>query len=424
MTKICTARGHILLMNNTKSQSQIGFAVILGAFSALGPFTIDMYLPSFPQIVQQFGTNASLVQLSLTACLIGLGLGQLIMGSLSDVYGRRRPLLISMIIYMLASFTCAFAPNIGFLIIARFVQGFAASGGIVISRAIVRDSYDGHEMTKFFSLLMLVSNVAPLLAPVAGSGIISFTTWVGVFVVLGMIGIVLVLLVTFKLRETLPVEQRASNNSVQLLKNFQSLFKDRQFLGYALAQGIMIGGIFAYVSGTPFIYQKIYGASPQVFAFLFGSNGISLIIGSQLVGRLTHIISERRFLLMGLLLSGLTSSVVLVVVLVHGPLFALVIPLFFFVMSIGISSTAAFPLAMESQSHIAGSASAILGLLPFLLGAITSPLVGVEGEYSAVPMGVIILTASALALLSYVILIRKPTHRIHIESVQVDCEGM
>lgn len=411
-------------MNKPKGQSQIGFAVILGTFSALGPFTIDMYLPSFPQIAQQFGTSASLVQLSLTACLIGLGLGQLIMGSLSDVYGRRKPLLISMIIYMLASFTCAFAPNILFLIIARFVEGFAAAGGIVISRAIVRDSYDGHEMTKFFSLLMLVSNVAPLLAPVAGSGIISFTTWVGVFVVLGMIGIFLVLIATLKLRETLPVEQRASNNSTQMLRNFQSLFTDRQFLGYALAQGIMVGGIFAYVSGTPFIYQKIYGASPQLFAFLFGSNGISLIIGSQLVGRLTHVISERRFLLMGLLLSGLTSSVVMVVVLLHGPLFALVIPLFFFVMSIGISSTAAFPLAMESQSHIAGSASAILGLLPFLLGAITSPLVGVEGEYSAIPLGVILLIASVLGLLSYAILIRKPKRRIYGKAIQVDCEGM
>ncbi|MFB5189926.1 hypothetical protein [Alicyclobacillus fastidiosus] len=170
-----------------------------------------------------------------------------------------------------------------------------------------------------------------------------------------------------------------------------------------------------YVSGTPFIYQKIYGASPQLFAMLFATNGISLILGSQMVGRLSHMISERRFLLFGLLLSGLTSSVVLLVVLFHGPLFALVIPLFFFVASIGITSTASFPLAMKSQGHIAGSASAILGLLPFLFGAVTSPLVGIQGEYSATPLGVILLSASLLALLVYFFLIRKPTIRPGIE---------
>ncbi|MFD1678126.1 multidrug effflux MFS transporter [Alicyclobacillus fodiniaquatilis] len=407
------------MMKQMTSRNRLGFALILGAFSALGPFTIDMYLPSFPEIAQQFGTKASLVQLSLTACLIGLGVGQLIMGSLSDVYGRRKPLLISMIIYLLASFTCAVAPNIYFLIASRFIEGFAASGGIVIARAIVRDVYSGQELTKFFSLLMLISNIAPLLAPVAGSGIISFTTWVGVFIVLGVIGILLVLIATWQLHETLPREARVSNNTMQLLMNFQTLFRDRQFIGYALAQGIMIGGIFAYVSGTPFIYQKIYGASPQLFAVLFGSNGISLILGSQVVGRFAHIISERRFLLLGLLLSGLTSSTVLVVVLLHGPLFSLVIPLFFFVASIGMTSTASFPLAMESQSHIAGSASALLGLLPFLLGSITSPLVGVAGEYSAIPMGVILISASFLALCAYFFLVRRPTVGVIADSHQL-----
>lgn len=311
-----------------KKRNQLRFALLLGTFSALGPFTIDMYLPSFPEIVAQFGTTASLVQLSLTACLLGLGLGQLVMGTLSDVHGRRKPLLICMILYLAASFTCALAPNIEFFIVVRFLQGFAASAGIVISRAIVRDVYNGHELTKFFSLLMLVSNLAPLVAPVVGSGIISFTTWVGVFVVLGLIGIFLSIMTTWKLDETLPVEQRVPSNFMQVLRNFKSLLKDPQFAGYALAQGIMIAGVFAYVSGTPFIYQNIYGASPQLFAILFGSNGISLIIGSQIVGRLTHRVSERSFLLTGLLLAGCSSAAVLIAALVHGPLWALVIPLF------------------------------------------------------------------------------------------------
>jgi DHA1 family bicyclomycin/chloramphenicol resistance-like MFS transporter len=388
-------------MQQEKKSNRWRLVLLLGAFSALGPLTIDMYLPSFPEITADFGTQASLVQLSLTACLIGLGLGQIIMGPLSDMYGRRRPVILSLILYLAVSFVCAISPNIYFFIIARFIQGFAASAGIVISRAVVRDLYNGPELTRFFSLLMLVNNLFPLIAPLAGSGVISFTTWVGVFIVLGAVGIVLVILATAGLKETLLPENRISSNFGQLFKGIQTLIGDRQFLGFALAQGIMIGGVFAYVSGTPFIYQKIYGASPQLFALLFGSNGISLIIGSQLVGRLNHVISERRFLVFGLLLSAAASLTALTVILLHGPLFALVAPLFCFVASIGITSTASFSLAMESQSHMAGSASAILGLLPFLLGAITSPLVGIAGEYSAVPMGVIILSTSVLALLAY-----------------------
>jgi MFS transporter, DHA1 family, multidrug resistance protein len=395
-------------MQQEKKSNRWRLVLLLGAFSALGPLTIDMYLPSFPEITADFGTQASLVQLSLTACLIGLGLGQIIMGPLSDMYGRRRPVILSLILYLAASFVCAISPNIYFFIAARFIQGFAASAGIVISRAVVRDLYSGPELTRFFSMLMLVNNLFPLIAPLAGSGVISFTTWVGVFIVLGAVGIVLVVLATAGLKETLLPENRISSNFGQLFNGIQTLISDRQFLGFALAQGIMIGGVFAYVSGTPFIYQKIYGASPQLFALLFGSNGISLIIGSQLVGRLNHVISERRFLVFGLLLSAAASLTALTVILLHGPLFTLVAPLFCFVASIGITSTASFSLAMESQSRMAGSASAVLGLLPFLLGAITSPLVGIAGEYSAVPMGVIILSTSVLALLAYFGLAQKP----------------
>ncbi|MFH5183351.1 multidrug effflux MFS transporter [Paenibacillus sp. TAB 01] len=394
-------------MQSKNNLNRWRLVLLLGAFSALGPLTIDMYLPSFPEITADFGTQASLVQLSLTACLIGLGLGQIIMGPLSDVHGRRRPVILSLILYLIASFVCAISPNIYCFIAARFIQGFAASAGIVISRAVVRDLYSGPELTRFFSMLMLVNNLFPLIAPVAGSGVISFTTWVGVFVVLGIVGIALVLWATAGLKETLPAENRMSSNFSQLFKGIQALLRDRQFLGYALAQGIMIGGVFAYVSGTPFIYQKIYGASPQLFALLFGSNGISLIIGSQLVGRLNHIISERRFLVFGLFLSAAASLTALMVILLHGPLLALVAPLFCFVASIGMTSTASFSLAMESQSQMAGSASALLGLLPFLLGAVTSPLVGIAGEYSAVPMGVIIVCTSLLALLAYFSLAQK-----------------
>jgi DHA1 family bicyclomycin/chloramphenicol resistance-like MFS transporter len=400
-------RGKVTAMDHKKNHFQLRLALLLGVFSALGPFTIDMYLPSLPAITEDFNTRASLVQLSLTACLLGLGIGQLVMGALSDVHGRRKPLIISMLFYILASVTCAFAPNIGVFIVLRFIQGLAAAAGLVISRAIVRDLYSGHELTKFFSVLMLVSNLGPLVAPVAGSGVIAFTTWHGVFIALGMIGILLFLITVWKLNETLPIGKRVPGNLTQMIRNFSFLLRDRQFAGYALAQGIMIAGVFAYVSGTPFIYQNIYGASPQLFAILFRSNGIGLILGSQVVGRLAHRVSERHFLLMGLLLSCASSLAVLTVVLLEGPLFSLVIPLFFFVASIGMTATASFSLAMEHQGHIAGSASALLGLLPFLLGAVTSPLVGIAGEHTAVPLGIIILSTSLLALIAYFALAKK-----------------
>ncbi|OZB94204.1 multidrug effflux MFS transporter [Paenibacillus sp. XY044] len=384
-----------------------GLALLLGLFSTLGPFTIDMYLPAFPEIAKNFNTNASLVQFSLTACLLGLGIGQLVMGSLSDVYGRRNPLLISMAVYIISSLACAFAPNIGLLILFRFAQGFAASAGIVISRAIARDLYSGHELTKFFSLLLLVGNLGPLAAPIAGSGILSFTTWIGVFIALALLGIYLLAMTKWRLKETLPAERREKPNFANQLRGYGLLLRDRQFVGYMLAQGIMIAGVFAYVSGTPFIYQNIYGVTPAVFALLFGSNGISLIIGSQLVGRMAHRISEQTFLLFGLWVALFASIVVLVVAVVHGPLFTLVIPLFFFVCSIGITSTAAFPLAMERQANMAGSAAALLGVIPFLLGAVVAPLVGIAGENTAVPLGVIILATSAAAMLAYFVLVRK-----------------
>ncbi|MCM3785665.1 multidrug effflux MFS transporter [Neobacillus mesonae] len=388
-------------MYSTTKNNRLRLVLLLGAFSALGPLTIDMYLPSFPQITADFSTSASLVQISLTACLIGLGLGQLIMGPLSDVHGRRKPLIIALIFYLAASFMCAISPNIYLFIAARFVQGFSASAGIVISRAIVRDLYSGENLTKFFAMLMLVNNLFPLIAPMAGSGVISFTSWVGVFFVLSFVGLLLAILATMNLKETLPVENRVSGNFGELLTGIQALLKDRFFIGCALAQGIMTGGVFAYVSGTPFVYQNVYGASPQLFALLFATNGISLIIGSQVVGRYSRKFTERKFVILGLLLSCTASFSALLVILLQGPLFALVIPLFFFVASIGMTSTASFVLAMGSQSQRAGSASALLGLLPFVVGAITSPLVGVAGENTAVPMGIIILSTSLLSLLAF-----------------------
>ncbi|PMC35988.1 Bcr/CflA family drug resistance efflux transporter [Bacillus sp. UMB0899] len=399
-------------MNKLSGTKRIQLALLLGSLGLLGPFTIDMYLPSFPTIVEDYQTEASLVQISLTTCLLGLGLGQLIIGPMSDVQGRRKPLLIFLILYLLASLTCSFAPNIYTFIASRFVQGFAAAGGLVISRAVVRDVYSGKELTKFFSLLMLVGNLGPIVAPIVGGGVLAFTNWSGVFIVLACVGLILFLIVSLKLEETLPKENRVPSNFKQVVKNFSSLLKDRQFTGYALTQGFMIAGIFAYVSGIPFVYQNIYGVSPQVFSLLFGVNGIALIIGTQSVGRLTDYISEKTFLKIGLILSNTAGALLLIALLFKAPLILVAVPIFFLVASIGIISTTSFALAIETQGHIAGSASALLGLLPFVLGSLTAPLVGIAGEYNAIPMGVVIFSASFLAFLSYYGLVRKSSDSI------------
>lgn len=401
-------------MTNLTGVKRLQLALLLGSLGLLGPFTIDTYLPSFPTIVEDYHTNASLVQISLTSCLLGLGLGQLIIGPMSDVQGRRKPLLIFLSLYILASLTCAFAPNIYFFITSRFVQGFAAAGGLVISRAIVRDVYSGRELTKFFALLMLVGNLGPIVAPIAGAGILVFADWSWVFIALTCIGLVLLLTVVWKLEESLPQEKRIPSNFSQIVKNFGTLLKDRKFAGYALTQAFIIAGIFAYVSGISFVYQNIYGVSPQGFSLLFGVNGIALIIGTQSVGRLSDMISEKTFLKIGLLIANTSAVLLLVAIFLKAPLFLFAVPVFFFVSSIAIISTTSFSLAMETQGHIAGSASALLGVLPFILGSLTAPLVGLAGENSAVPMGIIIFLASFLAFLSYYGLVRKASLPVHV----------
>jgi len=399
-------------LNSLSKTKRLQIAFLLGSLSLLGPFTIDTYLPAFPTIVEEFHTSASLVQVSLTTCLLGLALGQLIIGPMSDVQGRRKPLIIFLGLYLLSSLICAVAPNIYMLIVSRFIQGFAAAGGLVISRAVVRDLYSGRELTKFFATLMLIGNLGPIVAPIIGGAILSFANWKVVFLVLTFIGIILTLVVAFKLEETLPAEKRVPSNIKQVVMNFGSLLKDREFAGYAFTQGFTTAGIFAYVSGISFVYQNIYGVSPQVFSLLFGINGVGLIIGTQIVGRLSKF-SERTFLKSGLALSMSASILLVIAILVHAPLVAVAIPIFLFVTSISIIGTSSFSLAMETKGHMAGSASALLGLLPFLLGSLTAPLVGIGGEHTAVPMGVIIFASSLLAFLSYYVLVRKSLLKVN-----------
>lgn len=397
------------MTKTTMTPGRLTLILILGSLAALGPLSIDMYLPAFPDMSRSFDASASLIQLSLTACMLGMALGQLIVGPLSDVRGRKRPLMIALLAYLLASLACAMAPTIEVLIALRFIQGAAGASGIVISRAIVRDLFEGPELTRFFAALSLVNGTAPILAPVIGGQLLRFGDWHFVFYLLAILSTLMLLAVALRLPETLPFERRVEGNLTTTLKTFGRLLTDRVFIGYAFAQAFVMGAMFAYISGSPFVLQNIYGASPQQFSFLFGLNGIGIILAAQIAGRLAGRVDSERLMRISLTVVASASILLFFALTLTDQLIFVMIPLFFVVSSVGLISTLGFTLAMQNYGATAGSASALLGLLPMLVGSLVSPLVGIMGEQSAVPMGLIIMTLDCLALvLYYGLIVRRP----------------
>ena len=397
------------MTKETMTPRRLTLILILGSLAALGPLSIDMYLPAFPDMSRSFDASASLIQLSLTACMLGMALGQLIVGPLSDVRGRKRPLMVALLAYLLASLACAMAPTIEVLIALRFIQGAAGASGIVISRAIVRDLFDGPELTRFFAALSLVNGTAPILAPVIGGQLLRFGDWHFVFYLHAILSTMMLLAVALRLPETLPLDRRVEGNLTTTLKTFGRLLTDRVFIGYAFAQAFVMGAMFAYISGSPFVLQNIYGASPQQFSFLFGLNGIGIILAAQIAGRLAGRVDSERLMRISLTIVASASILLFLALTLTNQLIFVMIPLFFVVSSVGLISTLGFTLAMQNYGATAGSASALLGLLPMLVGSLVSPLVGIMGEQSAVPMGLIIMTLDCLALILYYgLIVRRP----------------
>jgi MFS transporter, DHA1 family, multidrug resistance protein len=403
---LSTSLDHSLDNPGTITRSKrLWIAMVLGSLAAFAPLSIDMYLPALPILADYFQTSPSFIQLSLTFFLLGLSLGQLFNGAISDIRGRRKPLLIGLMIYFVVSIFCVFSPSIWTFILLRFIQGLAGSVGTVISRAIVRDLYTGTELTKFFALLSLVNGAAPILAPIAGAQLLRFLPWQGIFIVLGFIGFIMFFVVLFGLSETLPQNKRLRGGLKNSLITFRNLIFDRSFIGYAISQGLVTAAMFAYISGSPFVVQGIYGASAQMFSLIFAINGLGIMIASQTTGRLAGRIQESKLLIFGLGLSLSGSITLLILLLFQANLWVILIPLFFVVSSVGIVNTAGFSLAMQKQGKNAGSASALLGVISFAFGGIASPLVGIGGEESAIPMGLVIACASMGAVISFVFLV-------------------
>ncbi|WP_017581806.1 Bcr/CflA family efflux MFS transporter [Nocardiopsis valliformis] len=397
------------MLRNPTGRARLGLALLLAMLTVLGPLNIDMYLPAFPEISTDLGANASQVQLSLTTCLVGLAVGQVVIGPISDARGRRGPLLLCIALFVLASALCALAPNTAVLVLGRFLQGFTASAGVVLSRAVVRDVFDGAALTRFFALIMVVVAVAPMVAPVIGGGVLLLpsATWRSIFWTLALLGAVIVLVVALRLPETLPAERRIPSTLGGSLRTLGVLLRDRRYLGYTLIVGLLHGGSFAYVAGTPFVYQDLYGVSPQVFGFLFGVNGIAIILGSAAVGRLSERFGERSLLALAVTAAVASTAVVLTTAFLQGPLVLLVVPIFVYMTCMGMVLTGSFALAMEGQENRAGSASSLLGAFPMIIGAAVAPMVGLD-ESTAIPMGLLLFGSSALGLLVMMTMTRPP----------------
>ncbi|MCK2216575.1 multidrug effflux MFS transporter [Actinomadura sp. ATCC 31491] len=379
--------------------------VILGALSAIGPLSIDMYLPALPAISSEMLSAPAQVQLTLTACLIGVSVGQVIAGPVSDVRGRRVPLVVGVAGFMLASLLCAFAPSVPMLIAFRLLQGMLGGAALVIVRAVVRDLYDGAAIARIFATLMLVSGLAPILAPIAGAQLLAFTSWRGVFVALSLAGVVLLAAVLAGVRETLPAAARESGGLRHTARTFWQLLRDRSFMGFALTGGLAFAAMFGYISGSPFVLQEVYGATPQQYSLIFGLNALALTGMAQLGGRLSGRVPPVALVVAGLA-TGLLGAVLLMTAALAGlGLWGIVAGLFVIMLGQGLTLPGTGALALGSQpAQVAGSASALMGVLQFALGALSAPLVGLAGSGTAVPMAAVMLGLLVCAALAFGVL--------------------
>jgi DHA1 family bicyclomycin/chloramphenicol resistance-like MFS transporter len=388
--------------------------VVLGALIALGPLTIDMYLPAFPALSAELDASDSATQLTLTGMLGGLAFGQLVIGPLSDAFGRRRPLVAGLVTHAVASVLAALAPSIYLLATVRVLQGFAGAAISVVAMAIVRDLFSGYAVARLMSRLMLVIGLAPILAPSIGGLILEWTSWRGIFGVLAATAVVLTFVALLGVRETLPVERRRPANVRATLSTYRSLVRDTSFMALVVIGGLMMSAMFAYVSGSSFVLQDGYGLDELAFGLVFGANAAGLTISSQVNPLLI-----RRFgvlnVLTGAMLVGAVAAAALVVAGLTGVggLFGVLVPLGVVVASVGLSLPNTPALALTRHGEAAGTAAAVLGAVQFGIGALVAPLVGMFGSTSAAPMGAIMVGVTlAASVLMFGVVRRDPSVRL------------
>jgi drug resistance transporter, Bcr/CflA subfamily len=373
---------------------------MLGSLTALGPLSIDMYLPSFQAIARDLTASPAQVQLTLAVFFVALGIGQAFYGPLSDRFGRRRPLCFGLALYVLASAGCALARSIEALVAWRFAQALGGCAGMVIARAVVRDRFDEREAARFFSLLILVTGLAPILAPSIGGQILVFFSWRAIFWTLAGFALVGFITATFLLPESLPPERRTEGGVATALRVYARLLRDRAFMRYALSGALVISGMFAYIFGSPFVFMQIYGVRPERFGWIFGAIALGLISASQLNRVVLARVAGARILSHALVVTAAAGVILLVMAWTSvGGLAGLLGPLFVYIASLGFVLPNVIATALGPQGRNAGTASALLGTLQFGAGATVGALLGVLGDGTAVPMAGLIAACGLSALL-------------------------
>lgn len=387
--------------------SRIALFLFLGAVSAFGPLSIDLYLPALPSIADDLNASPSLVALSLTACVLGLAGGQVVAGPLSDRYGRRPIMTLGLAGYFVSSVLCAVAPGAGSFVVLRLIQGICGAFGMVVGRAIVRDLHSGVAMSHYLSRLTVISGLAPILAPLAGGQILRVTSWRGSFVVLAVIGLLLLVVCVTMIPETHPPDRR-SGGVKAATRAMLRVGADRSFLAFGLPSGFEAAAFFAYLAGSSFVIQDVYGASAQTFSLLFALNAVGVVAASQLNAVLVRRVRLERLMGTGLALATAGAALTLGVVLADLGLVALVPALLLFVSAGGIVGPNATALVLADHPAAAGAAAGLLGVTQFVIGAILSPIAGIGGKDTALPMALLMLSLNAVALTVFLRVRRTP----------------
>ena len=366
-------------------------ALILGALAGMGPFSVDMYLPAFPALAQSLETTPGAVQGTLAVYFLGMAVGQVFYGPVADRFGRRGPLFAGLGLFALASAVCAVAPDIGSLTAARLAQALGGCSGMVIARAVVRDVTDERGAVRLMASLMLVMSIAPIVAPLVGGALLPVFGWRGIFVLLALYGVAMLAMIWRFLPETLPPERRRRDGFGATLGIWWGLLRDGRFMGHALAGGFIIGGMFAYIIGSPFVFMELHGVQPGHYGFYFGANAIGIMVVGQAASRLAQKVAPARLLPVVLAIAAIAGLALLVVVATGAFGFrGIVVALFGYVAMIGAVMPLTVALGMGPHGKIAGNASALMGTLQFGIGAAVGAVLGAAQDGTALPMAAVI----------------------------------
>ncbi|MDI3193346.1 multidrug effflux MFS transporter [Pseudarthrobacter sp. AL07] len=384
------------------------YILLLGALTALGPFTIDLYLPAFPALEASLGVTEAQVQLTLAGTTVGFALGQLVVGPFSDKFGRRLPLILATALHIASSVGAALSTDISTLGFFRVLMGVGAAGGGVVAMAMVRDLFSGYAMVRMFSRMALVNGLAPILAPVIGSQLLLVMPWPGIFVFLAGYGTLVIIAALVLVRETLPPEKRGLTG-MTASQRYKVLFTDRIFVGLLVVGGMNFAGLFTYLSASPFLFQGIYGFSPQEYGLLFGINSLGIVAGVQISSRLIRIVPPQWILACSTAWMFLMALLIVVFDQAGLGLWGAMVPLWFYIMGTGFTFPCVQVLALSSHGAQAGTAASLLGAATFLMAGLVSPVVGWLGITSSTPMGAVQAACILIAIAGLWLIVRPRT---------------